>query len=45
VRVRALCEKYGLPYTTGSLAHQYRSTLRTIHGLALPDRTAPRPAG
>jgi fatty acid desaturase len=45
VRVQALCEKYGLPYTTGSLAHQYRSTLRTIHTLALPDRTVPRPAG
>lgn len=38
VRVRALCEKYGLPYTTGSLAHQYLQTLRTIHRLALPDR-------
>ena len=23
VRVRALCDKYDLPYTTGSLAHQY----------------------
>jgi fatty acid desaturase len=37
VRVRALCEKYDLPYTTGSLAHQYLLTLRTIHKLALPD--------
>jgi fatty acid desaturase len=36
-RVRPLCEKYDLPYTTGSLAHQYLSTLRTIHRLALPD--------
>lgn len=38
VRVRALCEKYHLPYTTGSLVHQYLLTLRTIHKLALPDR-------
>ncbi|PQP19241.1 fatty acid desaturase family protein [Rhodococcus opacus] len=37
-RVRALCEKYDLPYTTGSLAKQYLLTLRTIHKLALPDR-------
>lgn len=38
VRVRALCEKHDLPYTTGSLAHQYSQTLRTIWKLALPDR-------
>lgn len=38
VRVRALCEKYDLPYTSGSLARQYLLTLRTIHKLALPDR-------
>ncbi len=38
VRVRALCEKYDLPYTTGSLAHQYLQTTRTIYTLALPDR-------
>ncbi|NLE80674.1 MAG: acyl-CoA desaturase [Rhodococcus sp.] len=37
VRVRALCEKYDLPYTTGSLAKQYLLALRTIHKLALPD--------
>ncbi|CAM3850471.1 fatty acid desaturase family protein [Smaragdicoccus niigatensis] len=37
-RVRALCAKYDLPYTTGGLAHQYLLTLRTIHKLALPDR-------
>jgi NADPH-dependent stearoyl-CoA 9-desaturase len=37
VRVRALCDKYDLPYTTGSLGHQYLLTLRTIHKLALPD--------
>ncbi len=37
VQVRALCDKYDLPYTSGSLVHQYLSTLRTIHKLALPD--------
>ncbi|MDV7244620.1 MULTISPECIES: acyl-CoA desaturase [Rhodococcus] len=37
VKVRALCEKYDLPYTTGSLAKQYLLALRTIHKLALPD--------
>ncbi|RAL30810.1 fatty acid desaturase family protein [Rhodococcus sp. AQ5-07] len=36
--IRALCEKYDLPYTTGSLVRQYLLTLRTIHKLALPDR-------
>jgi linoleoyl-CoA desaturase len=38
VRVKALCEKYDLPYTTGSLARQYAQTLRTIWKLSLPDR-------
>jgi fatty acid desaturase len=37
-RVRGLCDKYDLPYTTGSLARQYLLTLRTIVKLALPDR-------
>ncbi|CAN5359498.1 hypothetical protein BH09ACT8_BH09ACT8_04170 [soil metagenome] len=37
-RVRALCDKYDLPYTTGSLPHQFLQTTRTIHLLALPDR-------
>ncbi|QNG19421.1 acyl-CoA desaturase [Rhodococcus triatomae] len=37
-RVRDLCDKYDLPYTTGSLAKQYLLALRTIHKLALPDR-------
>ena len=36
--MRALCDKYDLPYTTGSLPRQYLLTLRTIHKLALPDR-------
>ncbi|MDP9101808.1 MAG: acyl-CoA desaturase [Actinomycetota bacterium] len=37
-RVRALCEKYQLPYTTGPLHRQYLQTLRTIWRLSLPDR-------
>jgi NADPH-dependent stearoyl-CoA 9-desaturase len=37
-RVRALCDKYDLPYTTGPLPRQYLLTLRTIFKLALPDR-------
>ncbi|MGE2718406.1 fatty acid desaturase family protein [Mycolicibacterium celeriflavum] len=38
VRVRAICDKYDLPYTSGSLVRQYFLTLRTIHKLALPDK-------
>ena len=37
IRVRAVCEKFDLPYTTGSLLGQYLQTVRTIHKLALPD--------
>jgi linoleoyl-CoA desaturase len=38
VRVKALCEKYELPYTTGTLTEQYLKTLRTIWKLSLPNR-------
>ncbi|MBF6228160.1 fatty acid desaturase [Nocardia abscessus] len=38
LRVRELCDKYDLPYTTGSLGKQYLLAFRTIHKLALPDR-------
>ncbi|ANI38106.1 fatty acid desaturase [Mycolicibacterium vaccae 95051] len=37
VRVRELCEKYDLPYNTGSFPSQYFRTQRTIHKLAVPD--------
>ncbi len=37
-RVRALCDKYDLPYTTGSFLRQIMLAERTIHKLALPDR-------
>ena len=37
VKVRALCEKYDLPYTTGPLWKQYGQALRTILKLSLPN--------
>ncbi len=37
VRVREMCEKYGIDYITGSLPGQYLQTLRTDFRLALPD--------
>jgi linoleoyl-CoA desaturase len=38
VRVRELCDKYDLPYTTGPLHRQYGQALRTIMKLSLPNR-------
>ncbi|WP_328396344.1 fatty acid desaturase family protein [Nocardia sp. NBC_00416] len=38
VCVRALCDKYDLPYTTASLLDQFWLTHRTVCTLALPDR-------
>ena len=40
VKVRALCAKYDLPYTTGPLYRQYSQTLRTILRLSLPTKDA-----
>jgi fatty acid desaturase len=37
-RVRALCDKYDIPYTTGPLHRQYGQALRTIMKLSLPNR-------
>ena len=46
VKVRALCEKYDLPYTVGPLHRQYGQALRTIIKLSLPNgMTTLRPAG
>lgn len=42
VRVRELCDKYNVPYTSGPLTHQYLQTLRTIFTLALPDSACRR---
>jgi len=39
-RVRALCERYGIPYNSGSLARQFGTTVRTIFRLALPGNFA-----
>jgi linoleoyl-CoA desaturase len=38
VRVRQVCEKYDLPYTSGPLPVQFAKTWRTIAKLSLPDR-------
>jgi linoleoyl-CoA desaturase len=35
-RVREICERYGLPYTSGSLPRQYAQVIRTVLRLALP---------
>jgi fatty acid desaturase len=43
VQVRALSEKYDLPYTTGPLPRQYLMVARTIVRLALPDPQAAGP--
>ena len=37
VRVRELCQEYGIPYTTGPLHKQYGQVLRTVWKLALPN--------
>jgi linoleoyl-CoA desaturase len=37
-RLREICARYEIPYTTGTLAAQYAKTLRTIWKLSLPDR-------
>lgn len=44
VRVRALCDKYDLPYTTGSLPVQYFKSWRTIAKLSLPNKYLRRTA-
>jgi fatty acid desaturase len=37
-RVKPLCDKYDLPYTTGSLMHQYLQTFWTIVKLSVPNK-------
>ncbi len=37
-RVRELCDKYDIPYTTGPLHRQYGQVLRVIMKLSLPNR-------
>ncbi|MGJ6125765.1 fatty acid desaturase [Mycolicibacterium sp. Y3] len=38
LRVQAVCDKYDLPYTTGSFLLQYAKTWRTIAKLSLPNK-------
>src|SRR5262249_3229787 len=38
VRARQICDKYDLPYTTGSFLVQYGKTWRTMAKLSLPDK-------
>ncbi|MGO3328011.1 fatty acid desaturase family protein [Gordonia sp. (in: high G+C Gram-positive bacteria)] len=38
LRVRALCDEYDLPYTTGSFLVQYGKSWRTIAKLSLPNK-------
>jgi fatty acid desaturase len=38
VRVREVCDKYDLPYTTGPFLVQYGKAWRTIAKLSLPDK-------
>ncbi|GGZ41767.1 fatty acid desaturase family protein [Streptomyces poonensis] len=41
-QVRAVCDKYGLPYNTGPLHRQFFSTWRSILRLSLPSRVVTR---
>lgn len=38
MRVRQVCDKYDLPYTTGSFLFQYAKTWRTLAKLSLPNK-------
>ena len=44
MRVRQVCDKYDLPYTTGSLLVQYGKAWRTIAKLSLPNKYRSDPA-
>ncbi|NRQ49244.1 fatty acid desaturase family protein [Aeromicrobium stalagmiti] len=45
VKVKDICKRYDIPYTTGPLYKQYGQTLRTILKLSLPNRrTTDNPA-
>ena len=37
-RIREICDRYGIPYTTGPFLVQYGQTLRTMLKLSLPDQ-------
>ncbi|HEX6590744.1 MAG TPA: acyl-CoA desaturase [Moraxellaceae bacterium] len=42
VEVRAICEKYGLPYNTGSLSKQFGTVAKRILRLSLPSFSKPQ---
>jgi NADPH-dependent stearoyl-CoA 9-desaturase len=44
-KVQAICEKYGLPYNTGSFLGQLATVYKKIFRLALPDFTRKKSAG
>jgi linoleoyl-CoA desaturase len=44
-RVRAVCERYGLPYSSGRLGRQYRSVAKKILRLSFPGGGDGHPAG
>ncbi|TRW79834.1 fatty acid desaturase [Mycolicibacterium sp. 018/SC-01/001] len=44
VRIREICERYDLPYTTGPLLRQYWQSFWTILKLALPDKYLKAPS-
>ena len=39
--MRAICDRYGLPYNTGPLHRQFGSVVKKIFRLALPGMGAP----
>src|SRR5690242_13737354 len=39
VRVRQVCDRYGLTYTTGSFLFAYAKTWRTLAKLSLPNKS------
>jgi fatty acid desaturase len=43
-RVRAICQRHGLPYTTGSLGSQFASAMRRLVRFAVPGRGSPAAA-
>ncbi|MDQ8035962.1 MAG: acyl-CoA desaturase [Pedobacter sp.] len=42
VEVRAICEKYNLPYNTGSLSKQFGTVVKRIFRLSLPSFSKPQ---
>jgi linoleoyl-CoA desaturase len=45
VEVREICQRYGLPYTTGPMPKQVYQAWAKVFRLALPNRPRPLPKG